>query len=259
LETDEEVVTAFVYNDLQQVRAGIVDSVEASDYSAIQRQIAAHARQAFHDVHGREPHADADADGEELEQLEALFANCFLSPIESGGPLLTVKEEPPPSELVLPQGYLFEQGESVSTEADGEQDELEDSCEPEQSCDPQPRRRGRPRRQRSRKIHRRLHKRLRRRASSSSILGIPWEQYYELLKRLVKLELAARLAGGPAPKEHGPPGAVADSCSPTSFYRHVREFTSWLQGAAARLPQQLAACLLPRPRGDPEAPDLPSD
>ncbi len=254
LDSDEKVVTAFLYNDLQQVRAGIVDTVEASDYSALQRQVRSHAREAFQDVHGRPPRDDED--GGELEQLEALFANCFLSPIGDGGPLTTVNEQnAPPSELVLPQGYLFEQ----SAEEEGRNDKRDgqESSEAAPSCEPRPRRRGR--RRRSRKIHRRLRERLRRRASRSSILAIPWEQYYELLKRLAELERKAAAAGRDGPQPEGPPGAVPDSCSPTSFHRGAGAFAAWLRDAAARLPARLAALLLPGPRGDPDVPPSQSD
>ena len=129
------MVTAFVYNDLQQVRAGMANSVEESPNSAIQRQIRSHAVELFKDVHGREA-TDRDEDEAELEQLEALYANCYFSPIASDGPLMTVPElEVPKTELILPIGYHYEQKQALDARAAAESAQRPE--EPEQPDEPE--------------------------------------------------------------------------------------------------------------------------
>ncbi|MCP5109515.1 MAG: hypothetical protein GY953_01630, partial [bacterium] len=109
LEDDDEVVGAFLYNDLQQVKAGIVDSVEASQFSSIQRQIRAEAEKAVKHFRGRLPDGEQEA---EVQRVEAIYANCFLAPIGASSALLTTpdREPPSPAELVLPAGYLVATG-----------------------------------------------------------------------------------------------------------------------------------------------------
>jgi hypothetical protein len=212
LETSEELVTAFLYNDLQKVSADIADSVETSDHSAIQRQIEPTARRAFEDCHGRSPN-NTDEDGSTLEQLESLYSNCFLSPISKDAPLTTETViEIPRSELILPAGYHFEQTRVEESSVQCEDDSPEPAASPETSdetqdaaCDSgepaaaKTRKRGRPKRsskrpatKRNLRKHKRLRAQQRRRASMCSILGIPWDHYFDLLKRLEEHCLAGR-------------------------------------------------------------------
>ena len=87
---DEAVLTGHLYVDLNQLRAGMADSLEDSRHSAIrQRILAAKAREArasYEDVQAREPQT---GDGFTLAQARMLFADCFLTPIAVEGPLLT--------------------------------------------------------------------------------------------------------------------------------------------------------------------------
>lgn len=104
LKEEQDVVASFVYNDLQKVAAGMVNSVEESEYSGITRQLKALAEGAFEDVFGRPP--ENEEDYREVETLNKMFSNCFLSPITDRGPLMNQRDiVAPPSELILPAGY----------------------------------------------------------------------------------------------------------------------------------------------------------
>ena len=259
LETQDEALKCHLYCDLQHVRAGLADSVEESDYNSIQKHIRAAAVEAFRAAHRRAP--DEERDGEELEGLEAMLANCYLAPITAGGPLLTVKEQnPPASELVLPAGYLFEQKQAARSESESEL-ESESSAGGEAASGKRSkarggRGRGKGRRPRPapRRIHNRLLKKQRRRASRCSILDIPWEQYYELVKRLEKLALQARVCPPPPPPQDGPPAVPRDTQTTTVMQHGMRAFSDWVDSVASQLPPALRKLLQPRPRGDPEEP-----
>ena len=87
---EEAVLTCSMYVDLNQVRAGLADSLEASRHSAIfQRILAAKEREArasFEDVQTRDVAASGDFS---LAQAQLLFADCYLAPLAVDGPLLT--------------------------------------------------------------------------------------------------------------------------------------------------------------------------
>ena len=170
LDTEEEAVTALLYNDLQQRRAGLCE-VDLSQAASIQRHITSQAAETFRDLYERDP-TDTDEDLAEIEQLSALFANCFLSPIcSSSGPLRGYEEKVPASELVLPLGYTFAQDDSAWEEEESEDRESRP-------------RRGRPRKAHTYEYHKRFSSRQRRRASRDPVACLPWSQYYRLLKEL---------------------------------------------------------------------------
>jgi hypothetical protein len=87
---DAAVLTCSFYVDLNQIRAGLAASLEASRYSAIcQRLLAAQQREAqasYVDVQTREPQA---GESFTLAVAQALFADCHLTPIAATGRLLT--------------------------------------------------------------------------------------------------------------------------------------------------------------------------
>lgn len=87
---DAAVLTCSLYVDLNQLRAGMADSLEDSRHSAIrQRILAAREREAhasYDDVQSREPHVSGDFS---LAHAQTLFADCCLAPIAVDGPLLT--------------------------------------------------------------------------------------------------------------------------------------------------------------------------
>ncbi len=87
---DAAVASCSVYVDLNQLRAGLADSLEESQYSAICRRILA-AKQREAEA-SREEFAEDDPDGLyafSQAEAETLYADCWLSPITADGPLLT--------------------------------------------------------------------------------------------------------------------------------------------------------------------------
>jgi hypothetical protein len=246
LETPEEVLGSFVYNDLQQVAAGMADSIEDSRDSAIQRQIESFlALRAFEDAHGRPPN-DTDTDGAEIEQLQALFANSHFAPISDDSPLITERDpNPPRSELVLPRGYSYEQRESQS---DSEPDPEPATCPTSDTASPVGR--GRPRRRRRRTRHQRLRRRQRRRASRSSLLGVPLEQYYVLLKEAERELRESRQETPPStPRSQLPVGSAADDITPSTWRRELQRFTHWLRSTVSDSLDRLIAKLPPSSLG----------
>ena len=87
---DEAVLTCSLYVDLNQVRAGMAPTLEASRHSAIRQRILAakeqEARASWEDVREREAPGSGDFS---LAQAQTLFADCWLAPIAVEGPLLT--------------------------------------------------------------------------------------------------------------------------------------------------------------------------
>jgi hypothetical protein len=87
---DVAVLTCSFYVDLNQVQAGLADSLETSRHSAIfQRIVAAKAQEArasYEDVCTRDGAVGADFT---LAQSQLLFADCYLAPLAVDGPLLT--------------------------------------------------------------------------------------------------------------------------------------------------------------------------
>jgi len=84
------VFTCNLYVDLNQIRAGMADSLEDSRHSAVLQRILAakerEARTSYDDVHTREPDVSGDFS---LVHARTLFADCYLAPIAVEGPLLT--------------------------------------------------------------------------------------------------------------------------------------------------------------------------
>ena len=251
LDDDEETLTAMLYNDLQQVKAGMVDSVAGSDHAAVQRRIRACAEDAFTDVHGREPTRHSE-DLQELERLHAVFANCYLSPISHDGPLMTVQEgSVPDHELVLPNGYTFAPGpdpilkDEKTSDNKGSNQEMEHeqaggacnhSISPAQSRTGEVhgsqinRNRGRPKKCHSYSIHRRLRNRQRRRASRNAIFSVQWEQYYDLLKQLEAQVLSQRKQQHSDFKEESSrsDGSIGPRETPSTWRGKVKSFEKWL-------------------------------
>ena len=255
LDSDEEVVGALVYDALQQVRAGTVDSLVESDYSAIQRRMRAAAEEAFRDAHGRDA-GDTDEEQKELEHLEALLSNCFLAPISDKGPGLTVLEDDPPrEEFVLPQGYHYQQARRSEEDKRGGRSEQESRREqpatasetPKRPANPTTKRRGRPRKDPTYQWDRRFRKLQKRRPSRSSIIDGISSLVIQLAVSAADLVVAERAA---APAGGSLSAAAGPSDTSSTWRRQAAEFAEWLKMAATKLPRHLAS-LLGVARGDP--------
>ena len=164
---DAAVLCCSAYIDLNQITAGMATSLEYSDCSSIQdRIIAAHQREAALSI--------ADFEEETLKlgrsdqqlaqhQLERMFADSFLSPIASQGP------------LILPVS-------TVTTEREPDRNE-----QPEPSagnCSDNVRNK-----MRTKEVHHRRIQDLRPRASDNLILNMDFAQYRQLLEHLVQKHL----------------------------------------------------------------------
>ncbi|MCO6455428.1 MAG: hypothetical protein J5I93_09030 [Pirellulaceae bacterium] len=87
---EQALLTCMVYVDLNQIRAGMADSLEDSRTSAIAARLAAwRAREAQASL--EEFHSSRGGGGYDLslEQVEALLKDAWLAPICSGGLLIT--------------------------------------------------------------------------------------------------------------------------------------------------------------------------
>ena len=257
LETFGEVLGSYLYNDLQQVKAGLVDRLEDSNFSAIQKQLRAFARQAYRDMHQREP-TDHDDDHAELERLEALFGNCYLSPLDANAPLMTeLDASPPPSELVLPAGYYHQPvrpnwdfaqatpadvAEDTNDSCGSDEDEVEERARAQGEASNSQRARVGSKRRKPCTIHSRLKLKQRRRASRCSILGLNANEYLSLAQTVaekiveerrrkdVPSDEAAAGLHGPSPHQGASAqgSAVPPDATPSTFHRSLTNFTAWV-------------------------------
>ena len=87
---DEAVLTCSLYVDLNQIRAGMAPTLEASRHSAIRQRILAAKEQEVRVLGGRLREREVPGSGDfSLAQAQTLFADCWLAPIAVEGPLLT--------------------------------------------------------------------------------------------------------------------------------------------------------------------------
>ena len=93
LEGDGAVLTCSIYLDLNQLKAGMADSLAASDYSAIQLRIRQWQREqaeaSVQQFEGKRKQTHLQL---EVADVEQLLAGCFLAPITDQGPLLLVND-----------------------------------------------------------------------------------------------------------------------------------------------------------------------
>jgi hypothetical protein len=243
------------YVDLNQVKAGRAPSLEESDCSAIHDRLRAWRR--------REAEASVEKfragapDGYELEtgQMEELFADCFLAPIDDQGPLMAwdgwgtgrptkaANSIPGPDDSSTPKGadpseaFKEEKQEKEESSVPGRdsKDSLESSAarenaanagEPE-SMDAKPA--GRP--QATRTIHPRLQSGRRRRASDNVFLSMPPEQYLQIVQWTIQ-QL-------PSEKCHPMPREIEVilrrwSVEPSCWRAVVEHFGDWFHHAVGR-------------------------
>ncbi|MCA9178508.1 MAG: hypothetical protein KDB14_28805, partial [Planctomycetales bacterium] len=105
LKTLDEIIGAMLYDDLQQLVAGMVNRVEDSLHSSIRRRFRAESAAAFKEIHQREANPAREDDARELEQLESFYADSYLTPYSHPEfPLLTMADTgvPPPRERLHP-------------------------------------------------------------------------------------------------------------------------------------------------------------
>lgn len=87
---DSAVLVCHLYVDLNQINAGLADSLPDSRHSGICNRIAAaKAREVVASMAAFEGSSDGIEHQLPPETLKALFADCFLAPIGPDGPLMT--------------------------------------------------------------------------------------------------------------------------------------------------------------------------
>jgi hypothetical protein len=195
---DPAVTSCSIYVDLNQLRAGLAGSLEESQYSAICRRILA-AKQREAEV-SREEFEQDDPDGLyafSRTEAEALYADCWLSPITADGPLLTADSlrsgllpaNPTPSNAIpssltsatpstpVEQGAVVQAAETHGGNEEAQGPGQSDSsalsgsvAEEELPSSPA----------KSRRL-------TRRRASDAAIIDIPWPEYLRVVKAVAAL------------------------------------------------------------------------
>lgn len=214
------VLTCSMYVDLNQIRAGQASSLLESHHSSIQKRIIA-ARQreaeASHEEFSQQKRAENYSFPESM--AEQLFMDCWLSPIESDGPLITGEAAKRTAEIriratraELSPAILAEQKSSEGKTRKSTHMDTSNNGIPQQQTEPV--RCGTPSAENaleprfvdlavrddshaSLSLHTRFSKRARRRSSDSPYLGIPWSEYLRVLEGLV----AIITAGGVAPED----------------------------------------------------------
>jgi hypothetical protein len=197
---DPAVTSCSIYVDLNQLRAGLALSLEESQYSAICRRIRAARQRAA--AASREEFEGEDPEGLyefSKSAAEALYADCWLSPITVDGPLLTADslrvDSPPAGSSRIPVILSRPRSDTPPTPVDGEgvvpaaenrggNEEAPCLCASDTPALPAAAVKGevpsspaKPRRP------------ARRRASDAAIMNIPWPEYLRVVQAVAALTI----------------------------------------------------------------------
>jgi hypothetical protein len=235
------LLTCSAYVDLNQVKAGAAESLETSNYSAIQDRLRAwRSREANASVE-KFRHREGEEFRLERADVEQLLADCWLAPIEERRVDISARTLSEPITIATTNTTANEPSRAseerqlerqsaetavektparanAESEKDAEQDQTPFAKAPHQKT-----------------IHRRLLPRKRRRASNDPILAMPWEQYRAMV------QWAAAQVGGQQVRP--PPTELAvqlrsRGIQPDQWYCAVDQFEGWCRraaGAADRL------------------------
>jgi len=257
------ILCCSIYLDLNQIKAGMTTSLAESDCSAIQDRLKAW-RQGEANKSVKKFHKRKDAEGDyelETSHVEQLLADCFLSPIDERGPLMSPAEshtsetsavstaDTTDSASLRCSDEASERITAVETETESGADDVGDreeaaTCTAENTADrrsPDTRsdvevgtgKAGIGRRV-SRKIHRRWQQRRRRRASDNVILSLPFPQYLQIAE-CTAAQLVADTLVADAP-EHAPPSELElllrqDDVAPANWRAAANNFAAWFHQA----------------------------
>lgn len=217
---ESAVLTCSMYVDLNQIRAGQASSLLESYHSSIRKRIVAarhREAEASYEKFMREERTEDYCFSESV--ASQLFEDCWLSPIESDGPLITGEAARPttkirsrdsdaalkseiPDEPESPAGDPREGSHAETANKLGPQQHTEQAGS-ETACTENASERevdnpavgGEPKTSLS--LHTSLSRCVRRRSSDSPYLGIPWSEYLRVLEGLV----AIIAVGGVAPED----------------------------------------------------------
>jgi REP element-mobilizing transposase RayT len=169
---EEAVLTCSIYVDLNQIRAGLADSLESSHWSSIQRRIravrsreAAASREAF----TRRDHATSHRFSQ--RDAESLFADCWLAPIVDQDTSAANDRPPPAIETIA--GSAVEKPEApVSCAVDESEAPADEVIASHSEC------RSAARKRRWRAML------ARRRASDTPMMTVRWSEYLRITRSL---------------------------------------------------------------------------
>jgi hypothetical protein len=243
--------------DLNQWKAGMVESLDAATCSAIHDRLQAwRAREAEASI---KKFREDSLEGQAIfvTDVEQLLSDCFLSPIGTAGPLLLVGAAPGtslPSRITTANSAILETpplGQhsaqiqstvpSEKTKPSSEIDRVEES----QAAD-----KATPTNSQSttvekptRKIHTRLQPRRRRRASDNIVLAMPWEQYLRIVQ-LTASVLTGEAARPPPPELESllESAGIKPACWPGV----IEHFAEWFHCSVGRVDHLTALTRLGR-------------
>ncbi|MCP3973264.1 MAG: hypothetical protein GY720_02085 [bacterium] len=116
------MLTSSIYVDLNQIRGGMATSLENSQHSAIRNRILAARQREAQGSHEEFTQQDpAGLYAFSAAQADALFADCWLSPIGVDGPLLT--------EASIPNSILHTDPAPDTNRSSPGQDTVEESAD----------------------------------------------------------------------------------------------------------------------------------
>ena len=249
------VLCCSVYVDVNQIKAGMADSLEGSRYAAIHDRLQAWRRREAEESVRKFGAGQAEGYALDISQVEELLADCFLAPIGDQGPLLLLDSADaarlPAASLIVqdaesapPQAESANnQAEPVEKEKEGPQDNSSrvegapgEPSHQGATCTPGTsavgRRKSRRSPQRTTKIHERLQLQRRRRASDHVFLAMAPEQYLQVVQWT-----ASQVVSGAT---HPPPGELEAvlrrwSVKSSSWPAVVEHFASWFHHAVGRV------------------------
>ena len=248
------ILCCSIYVDLNQIKAGISDSLAGSEYSGIQDRLRAWEKNQA-ETSAKKFHKRKDVEGEyelETSHVEQLLSDCFLSPIDQHGPLMMpvgsiVSGSSSMSSSSVPvESDAAERSPETSTKEPVAESGIEDypelhnpaASEEVRHCSGVQEGTSREEHLETRttgkhatwKIHRRYRRR-RSRASNQVILSIPFPEYLRIAEWTAEQSLA-RLTGPP-------PDDLADSLrerdlDPKKWRAAVDNFAMWFHNAVGK-------------------------
>jgi hypothetical protein len=197
------VLTGNFYVDLNQVLAGLADSLEASEHSAIRNRILAAKRREA--LASQEAFAESDPAGIypfSVGESETLFEDCWLAPIAGGGPLLTADSlrQPEPTLYIIGESWhgpaaAEPLGDDASANAAAGEETAAEAATPETWAEPLAESGAAEPASESSVPVSRKRRLTRRRASDAPLIDVPWEEYERVLRAVLQLKRGGPQAG----------------------------------------------------------------
>jgi hypothetical protein len=216
------VITCSMYVDLNQVKAGLASSLVDSEHSSIRTRILAAQQKEAEESHAEFHRQERSGDFEfSIPTAEGLFEDCWLSPINRDGPLMTGEAvrlygrtiAVPDNDDGYGESDVVKESDGISnTEASPATDTADpDATEPTVSisvemgeAEKRYELQNTPREPNTNRPAAKMPRR--HRASDSPYIGIPWSEYLRVLEGLV----AMMAVGGVKPEETDVGGGILE-------------------------------------------------